>query len=504
MNAYIRSALSSLALIGVALTSAGATRASEISDALRGLAPARMAAEGCATRIVGGTCTTQKEWPWQTALYMRIRDGRKVFLCGGSLIAPNWVLSAAHCFGSETSDRAEDWTVADNVDKLSFVGLPKDATTSAVKRIIVHQGYDPATHANDIALLELASPLAAKTIEMQLTPDPTLEASREVTVTGWGNTRWVVPQKDDQGHFLGFMDPITKEPLKANQFQSPELQQASLPLVDVQECAGDYKGNVDGSIDARNLCAGLREGGRDSCQGDSGGPLMAETASGDWRQVGVVSWGAGCAQAGYPGVYTRVSAFADWIQQNLGIAPAPSPTPTPEPSPTKPPPSTGDVPNNPAGLTIAFDKGDDVNVGDLVAYLATTQQTGYLAIFDATPDGKLTQVFPTAASLRSPTGGIETTRLDPSRQMLIPNYHNPYRGFDVVITEPRGEGAIVAVLSEQPLKSLDTPKSMKVYDKASGLALLSRLHDELKTRMQSSRDDAHPPYSMAVRKYTIH
>ena len=224
MNPYIRSALWSLALAGVALTSAGATRATEISDAIRGLTPARVAAEGCNTRIVGGTCTSQKEWPWQTALYMRIRDGRKVFLCGGSLIAPNWVLSAAHCFGAETSNRAEDWTVADNVDKLSFVGLPKDATASAVKRIIVHEGYDPATHANDIALLELASPLAAKSIEMQLTPDPALEANREVTVTGWGNTHWVVPQKDDQGHFIGFMDPITKEPMKPNQFQSPELQ----------------------------------------------------------------------------------------------------------------------------------------------------------------------------------------------------------------------------------------------------------------------------------------
>jgi hypothetical protein len=285
---------------------------------------------------------------------------------------------------------------------------------------------------------------------------------------------------------------------------SPDLQKVTVPLVGVSDCAHAFEGG-NGVVDQRNLCAGPPEGGHDTCQGDSGGPVVAEAAPGEWRQVGIVSWGPmHCAMAGYPSVFTRVSAFADWIQQHArGSDQAPPASPTP--SPTTPPSSAGDIPNNPAGLTIAFDKGDEVNVGDRVAYVATTQQPGYLTIFDATPDGKLTQVFPTAASTRSQTGGIETTRLDRSQQMLVPNYRNPYRGFDVVITEPRGEGAIVAVLSDQPLKSLDTPKSMKVYDKASGLALVSRLHDELANRMRATRDaDAHPPYSMAVRKYVVH
>jgi hypothetical protein len=300
-----------------------------------------------------------------------------------------------------------------------------------------------------------------------------------------------------------WVDGETGERIDPMKVLSPDLQKVTVPLVDISECAHDFEGG-NGVVDKRNLCAGAPEGGHDTCQGDSGGPVMAEDASHEWRQVGIVSWGPmHCAMADHPSVFTRVSAFADWIQHNMGGS-SHEPTPPPAPSPTKPPSPEGDVPNNPAGLTIALDKGDDVNVGDRVAYVATTQQPGYLVIFDATPDGKLTQVFPTAASLRSPTGGIETTRLTPAQQMLVPNYRNPYRGFDVYITEPRGEGAIVAVLSEQPLKSLDTPKSMKVYDKASGLALVSRLHDELKTRMQTARDDAHPPYSMAVRKYTIH
>ena len=124
----------------------------------------------------------------------------------------------------------------------------------------------------------------------------------------------------------------------------------------------------------------------------------------------------------------------------------------PQPAPAAPQPAETNVPENPAELTIAFDKGDDVQVGDEVAYVATAKKSGYLAIFDATPDGKLTLVYPNAASLRSPTGGLATTRLDSSRPTLVPDYRNPYRGFDVVIDEPKGPGTMVAVLSDEPLK----------------------------------------------------
>jgi hypothetical protein len=409
------------------------------------------------------------------------------------------------------STKAGDWTVVNDVKKMTFNKLPDGAKAVAVKRVIVNQDYNPKNFTNDVALMELAEPLAATPIKMQLSGDPKLEENRDITVTGWGLTRWIQrktdadghPINDEQGHGI-WVDGETGERVDPLKVLAPDLQKVTVPLVAITDCAQDFEGG-NGVVDQRNLCAGPPEGGHDTCQGDSGGPVMAEAATHEWRQVGIVSWGPiHCAMAGHPSVFTRVSAFAGWIQQHMGGGSNPEPTPTPEPSPTKPPPSAGDVPNNPAGLTIAFDKGAEVDVGDRVAYVATTQQPGYLTIFDATPDGKLTQVFPTAASLRSPTGGMETTRLDPSHEMQIPNYRNPYRGFDVVITEPRGDGAIVAVLSEQPLKSLDTPKSMKVYDKASGLALLSRLHDELANRMRTARDDAHPPYSMAISKYRIH
>jgi hypothetical protein len=122
-----------------------------------------------------------------------------------------------------------------------------------------------------------------------------------------------------------------------------------------------------------------------------------------------------------------------------------------------PPAATAEIPPDPkldnvAGLTIAFDKGDVVKVGDRVSYKVTTSQPGYLTIFDMAPDGTLMQIFPNERALKSPTGSSpEALRVRPDRPRMIPDYRNPYAAFDVVIKEPRGKGLMVAVLSEQPL-----------------------------------------------------
>ena len=338
MNTLIRSAASSLALVGAALTSlGGAARGAEISDALRGLAPARVSeGDACTTRIIGGTCTTQKEWPWQVGLFMREGDQGVGFICGGSLIAPNWVLTAAHCFMSPgLSNKAEDWTVVNDVKKMTFNKLPDDAKAVAVKRVIVNQDYNPKNFTNDVALMELAEPLAATPIKAQFTADPQLEENRDITVTGWGRTRWIQrktdsaghPVNDEQGHAV-WVDGETGERVDPMKVLSPDLQKVSVPLVDIAECAHDFEGG-NGVVDQRNLCAGPPEGGHDTCQGDSGGPVMAEDASHEWRQVGIVSWGPiRCAMAGHPSVFTRVSAFADWIQHNVGSS-SQEPTPAP-------------------------------------------------------------------------------------------------------------------------------------------------------------------------------
>ena len=531
-----------------AAMSVEARGAETLLEALRGLAPSSIVSE----RIVGGDPTSQSEWPWQNALYFRGPDGHQYFDCGGSLIAPNWVLTAAHCFAG--TRKPEDWTVVTNIAKISADGIPEGSLQRKVARVVVHEQYDTESHANDIALLQLAEPLPNTTISLQLTGDKTIEgADRSVTVVGWGRTRWLQQKKDAQGNSV-WIDGMTQQQVNPSNFQSPELRKASIPLVDVEKCAKMEQGIKGVVVDARVLCAGLPEGGRDSCQGDSGGPLMSQIDSDHWRQIGVVSVGIHCGEVKLPGVYTRVSAFGDWIRGVVGgdlvvaaqtpSAPGAQPTSPPDaqaapaPAPAKAPISDPAL-DNAAGLTIAFEQGDDVKVGDIVDYRATTQKPGYLAIFDATPDGKLTQIYPNALSLRSPTGTLESTRMDPTRPVVVPNYKNPYRGFNVRITEPRGEGTMVAVLSEKPISALDTPDKPKTFaTPQAARAAIRRIHDELARNLQivavgeghGKADKAgpagsaghikagaagsevhvnagiqgHPDWSIAIHKYTIH
>ena len=498
MNTLIRMSL--LALVGAALTQAGGARANEITDALRGLAPSKVAGPGedCPSRIVGGSCAAPGEFPWQVVLYSRVSANQKVLTCGGSLVAPNWVLTSASCFAG-SSVQPQDWTVVSDVKKAPVLEVPSDATSRAVKRMIVHEDYNDKNLANDIALVELASPVSAKPIAMQLTADPAVEENHDVTIAGWGYTRGVKrktdgqghPINDDQGHPI-FVDTETGDRVDPLKVYSPDLRKATMPLVPTAECASAWEG-VNSKIDQRTLCAAQPEGGAGECMGDYGGPAVVNVGSGEWRQVGISSWGPlACGVKGYPSVFTRVSAFGDWIQQKMGGRPSGSSA------------SPGDTAgDNPAGLNIDFDKGDAVVVGDVVSFVATTRQPGYLTIFDVGPDGKLTQVFPNAASLRSPTGAMGVTRLDPSQSVVVPDYRNPNHGFTIRISEPRGEATMAAVLTERPLTSVDTPSAPKTFDRYDGLSLLSRIRDELAGRMRSVGDRDHAPWSIAVHKYTI-
>jgi secreted trypsin-like serine protease len=502
----------------VFLTSASA-KADSVEQALRGLQPSSVIEY---TRMVGGETTPWSEWPWQTALY-RVSNGRNVFTCGGSLVAPGWVLSAAHCFGEGSSNNPADWTVATHLSKASMVGLPPDAEMRKVKRLLVHEGYDKNTQENDIALMELAETLPEPLIALQLEADPAEESNRSVTVTGWGMTRWVVSKKDASGH-VSFFDGVTNKQVDLTKFESPDLRKADIPLVEVDQCAQAYHG-VAQKIDGRNLCAGLSQGGVDACQGDSGGPMMTKSTSGEWRQIGVVSWGYGCAVAHYPGVYTRVSAFSAWIKNVMSsedVAAGSGQSSSPPAQPTVVAENVSNVSaaadnaadasdadpalQNPAGVTIAFKEGDDVSVGQRVSYVVTTERPGYLTVFDGTPDGKLTQIYPNAMSLRSPgSATLASTLVHPDKPVVIPDYRNPYRGFDVKITEPRGKGIMVAMLTDQPLKSFDTPQAPKTFGSPEeGVKAIHRLRDELAANLSAqAKSSTAPSWSVAYRAYNI-
>ncbi|XP_052898221.1 trypsin-3-like isoform X1 [Anopheles moucheti] len=232
---------------------------------------------GAGHRIVGGFEINVSDAPYQVSLQY-FNSHR----CGGSVLNNKWVLTAAHC------------TVGIAPTSLAVrVGSSEHASGGAVvsvARAVEHPNYDDSTIDFDFSLLELKDEL---TFSDQVQPvalpeqDEPVEDGTMTTVSGWGNT-----QSSTESNAV--------------------LRAANVPTVNQQECENAYE--LSGGITDRMLCAGYQQGGKDACQGDSGGPLVA-----DGTLVGVVSWGAGCAQAGYPGVYSRVASVRDWVRENSGV-----------------------------------------------------------------------------------------------------------------------------------------------------------------------------------------
>ncbi|MGO8072745.1 trypsin-like serine protease [Rhizobium leguminosarum] len=255
-------------------------------------------------RVIGGQAAKKGEWPWQVKILAPDPEQRGRFggHCGGSLIAPRWILTAAHCVTSGRSGKqdlfARDLLIVEGkskIDKVIAVDGP-DKPGLAVDEVIIHEDFDRKVFANDIALIKLSEPAKSKPAILASASDDAVEAAgHPAVVTGWGYT------KADHGW--------------DDKYLPTELQEVELPIVPREDCRAAYRDSSMrmNPIDERNVCAGYAEGGKDACQGDSGGPLVAQRPDKRWIQLGIVSWGAGCAEAEHYGVYTRVAAFRDWI-----------------------------------------------------------------------------------------------------------------------------------------------------------------------------------------------
>ncbi|XP_068443099.1 ovochymase-1 [Clinocottus analis] len=228
------------------------------------------------SRIIGGQEAWANSWPWQVSLRFSSMPA-----CGGAIISPAWVVSAAHCF--KRFNKASFWTVLAGKHDLENPQEPRQQLVG-VSVISNHPAYNTRTKESDLALLRLQRPLVfnqfVRPIDFWMDP---LTPFRKCTVTGWGSTR-------------------------ENGARVNRLQEVNVTILPPKACNQYYHGRMQPSM----FCAGKDEGGVDACQGDSGGPLTCFTGS-RYELAGLVSWGVGCGRARRPGVYTKIQQHIGWI-----------------------------------------------------------------------------------------------------------------------------------------------------------------------------------------------
>ncbi|XP_065354168.1 mite allergen Der p 3-like [Calliphora vicina] len=234
------------------------------------------------SRVVNGTATDVTKYPFIVSL----RGSTGSHSCGASIIAPRWILTAAHCVSGRSANQIN---VQYGTTRINALG----PNVVGVKRIVMHEGYAPAkSYANDIALLELERSLVYnyKTIAPVTLPDSFFEVSQTKQgapgiLAGWGY--------DATG---GYIQSV--------------LQEVDLKIYSDKDCNAKHNGTTT----YHHICAGVDEGGKGQCSGDSAGPLFHKGSV----QLGIVSWSIKpCTAAPYPGVYTKVSHYIDWIYNHI-------------------------------------------------------------------------------------------------------------------------------------------------------------------------------------------
>lgn len=236
------------------------------------------------TRIIGGTQAPPGAWPGQVGLLTSSQPNNfQAQFCGGTALNRNWVLTAAHCVTDATPS---------GIDILAGTqSLASGGNRYRVAEIRILPGWNEDTFNRDAAVLRVGEPMPESVVSQKLVGQgQAVAGGTNATTVGWGNTS-----------------------TSGSSFPT-ELRQVNVAMKTDSQCGAAYGSEY---IAASMVCASAA--GKDSCQGDSGGPLYIN--SGGLKQAGIVSWGAGCAEPGYPGIYTKVSSYVNWIGQQTRYGP---------------------------------------------------------------------------------------------------------------------------------------------------------------------------------------
>jgi secreted trypsin-like serine protease len=235
-------------------------------------------------RIMGGDISPYGVYPWAVSIGLKGVQPRDGHFCAGAFIAPDWVLTAAHCVRPDSADKIQLYY--NNY-------LDGGGKVYAVDRVAMHEAYNEETQQNDIALLHVTERHAGEVLRVIPPNEVTRLAPVGVlgVVVGWG---------------------LAAEGLRAHNAQ----RRVTLQVVSNQTCNGlaSYPGVVSDSM----LCAGFAEGGKGSCMGDGGSPLVVGDGTGNRYLIGISSWGEGCLRPNKFGVYTRVVNYEAWIKETIG------------------------------------------------------------------------------------------------------------------------------------------------------------------------------------------
>jgi secreted trypsin-like serine protease len=449
--------------------------------------------------IVGGIDASIEDWPAFVAFRAQRSDGSLVYFCGGAAITPSVVLTAAHCVDHWHLDPAGKWaSLEGNVQAVVGTDNIHSVARTQVRHIVKvspHENWSGIlSRGDDIALVSLAGPGVGGI--SRISSSSLSDSAARAYVAGFGL------QGDPNSPSTSLSWDSPEGPVSAG---SQRLREVPLPVTTHQACSRAYPELKSD----RTICAGYDEGGKDSCWGDSGGPLIALDTKGCGYQLGILSFGRGCAQRSAYGVYTRVSAYTSWIRAHVEDFRA----------------NGGFVPESAGAVSSqALDAliqrlgsqrtlqaellpGSQLHLGNQISVSLRSRISGSPLVIEENSQGEVVQLFPNSRT------AVSELHIDANTIRRIPD---PTASYAFQALPPLGAGRIVVIVipdsvsidrnvAGRPLLSrgLSAEESPVSYSMNVAHLLLNAIPRAAETPAAPNRDESRRQWAIAVIRYSI-